>query len=87
MKAFAAVIPYLSGCVMILLLCLLWVTGLLDIRSQMRNGIFSPRVLVLVAVVISTLAVCLIVTADAVFIDESSGTHSPWSDWGIRLGS
>jgi hypothetical protein len=87
MKSFTAVIPYLSGSVMIILLCLLWVTGLLDVRSQMRNGIFSPRVLVLVAVVISILAVCLIVTADAVFMDKSSGAHSPWSDWGIRLGS
>ena len=87
MEAFKAVIPYLLGSVMILLLSLLWVTGLLDIRSQLRKGIFSPKVLVLVAVVISILAVCLIVTADAVFIDESSGTHAPWSDWGFRLGS
>lgn len=69
------------------LLCLLWVAGLLDIRSQMRRGIFSPRTLVFVAVIISILTVCLIVAADAVFIDKSSGTHSPWSDWGIRLGS
>jgi hypothetical protein len=72
---------------MILLLCLLWVTGLLDIRSRVRSGVFSPGVLLLVAVVISVLAVCLIITADAVFIDESGGTRSPWSDWGIRLGS
>jgi hypothetical protein len=87
METFEAVIPYLSGSLMILLLCLLWVTGLLDIRSQMRKGIFSPRALVFVAVIISILTVCLIVTADAVFMDESSGTRSPWSDWGFRLGS
>ncbi len=72
---------------MILLLCLLWVAGLLEIQSQMRKGIFSPRTLVFVAVIISILTVCLIVAADAVFVAESSGTHSPWSDWGFRLGS
>jgi hypothetical protein len=87
METFEAVVPYLSGSVMILLLCFLWVTGLLEIQSQMRKGIFSPKALVFVAVIISILTVCLIVTADAVFIDEGSGTRSPWSDWGIRLGS
>jgi drug/metabolite transporter (DMT)-like permease len=87
MDTFEAAVPYLLGSVMILLVCLLWVTGLLDIRSQMREGISSPKTLVFVAVVISILTVCLIATADAVFIDKSSGTHSPWSDWGFRLGS
>jgi hypothetical protein len=87
MKAFEAALPYLSGSAMILFLCLLWVTGLLDVWSQMRKGILSPRMLVLVAAVISILATFLIFTVDAVFIDESGGTHSPWSDWGIRLGS
>jgi hypothetical protein len=87
METIKVVILYLLGSVVILSLCFLWVAGLLDIRSQIRKGIISPTVLVFVAVVISILAICLIVTADAVFIDESRGTHSPWSDWGIRLGS
>ena len=87
METFEAVIPYLLGSVVILSLCFLWVTGLLDIRSHMRKGVVSPRALVVVAVVISILAVCLIITADAVFMDESGGAHSPWSDWGFRLGS
>jgi hypothetical protein len=88
METFEAVVPYLLGSAMIVLLCFLWVTGLLDIRSQMRKEIFSPKTLVFVAVIISVLTVCLIVAADAVFIDNSSGTHhSPWSDWGFRLGS
>ncbi len=69
------------------LLCLLWVTGLLDIRSQMREGFFSPRVLVLVAVGISVLAVCLIFTVEAIFIDGSRGTRSSWIDWVNTLGS
>lgn len=87
METFEAVIPYLLGSIVILSLCFLWVTGLLDIRSHMRKGIISPWALMFVAVVISILAVCLIITADAVFIDESSGARSPWSDWGLRLGS
>jgi ABC-type transport system involved in cytochrome c biogenesis permease subunit len=82
-----AAIPYLSGSAMIFLLCFLWVTALLDIRSRMRNGVYPPGVLVFVAVAISVLTVCLIVAADAVFIDKSSGVLSPWSDWGSRLGS
>jgi hypothetical protein len=86
METSEAVIPYLSGSIMMFLLCLLWVTGLLDVRNQMRKGIFSPTVLVLVAVGISILAVCLIVTVNAVFIDRSSGTHSSWIDWVNTLG-
>lgn len=87
MKAFETVIPYLSGSIMMFLLCLLWVTGLLDIRSQMREGIFSPKVLVLVAIGISVLAVFLIFTVDAIFIDRSRGAHSSWIDWVNTLGS
>jgi hypothetical protein len=87
MDTFETAVPYLSGSVMMFLLCLLWVTGLLDIRSQMRKGTFSPTVLVLVAVGISVLAVCLIVTVDAVFIDGSGGTHTSWIDWVNTLGS
>jgi hypothetical protein len=39
------------------------------------------------AVAISVLTICLILVADVVFIDNTGGTHSPWSDWGLRLGS
>lgn len=87
MDTFEAIVPYLLGSVMIFLVSLLWVTGLLDIRSRMREGITSTKTLVFVAVVISILTVCLIATADAVFIDKSSGPLSSWSDWGFRLGS
>ena len=87
METFEAVIPYVLGRIVILTVCFLWVTGLLDVRSQLRKGTISPRTLVFVAVAISILAGCLIFAADAVLIDESSGTHSPWSDWGVRLGS
>jgi hypothetical protein len=72
---------------MILLLSFLWVTALLNIRSQMRKEVFSPRVLVFMAITISVLTICLILVADAVFLDNGSGIHSPWSDWGFRLGS
>ena len=72
---------------MILLSSLLCVTALLNIRSQRRKGVVSPRVLVFMAVAISVLAICLILVADGVFIDNGSGAHSPWSDWGVRLGS
>lgn len=87
MGTLEAAVPYLSGSVVMFLLCLLWVTGLLDIRSQMRNGTFSPAVLVLVAVGISVLAVCLIFTVHAILIDRSSGTYSSWIDWVNTLGS
>ena len=72
---------------MILLLSFLWVTALLNIRSQMRKDVFSPTVLVFMAIAISVLTICLILVADAVFLDNTGGTHSPWSDWGIKLGS
>ena len=72
---------------MILSLSFLWVTALLNIRSQMRKEDFSPSVLVFMAIAISVLTICLILVADAVFLDNTGGTHSPWSDWGIRLGS
>jgi hypothetical protein len=44
-------------------------------------------VLVFMAVAISVLTICLILVADAVFLDDTSGDHTPWSDWGVRLGS
>jgi uncharacterized membrane protein YidH (DUF202 family) len=72
---------------MILALCFLWVAALLDIRSQMRRGVSSPSILVLIAIAISVLAVCLIVVTDALFIDNRGEPLSPWSDWGVRLGS
>jgi hypothetical protein len=87
METFEALVPYLSGSVMILLLSLLWVTALLNIRSQRHKGVFSPTVLVFMAVAISVLTICLIFVADALFLDNTGGTHSPWSDWGFRLGS
>ena len=87
METPATLLPYLLGSAMILSLCFLWVTALLNIRSQMRGEVFSPFVLVLMAVAISALTICLILVADAAFMDNGSGTHSPWSDWGIRLGS
>jgi ABC-type iron transport system FetAB permease component len=87
METSAALLPYLLGSAMILLLSFLWVTALLNIRSQMRKEAFSPSVLVFMAVTISVLTICLILVADAVFLDYRSGTHSPWSDWGFRLGS
>jgi hypothetical protein len=87
METFRAILPYLSGSAMILLLSLLCVTALLNIRSQRRKGVFSPTVLVFMAVAISVLTVCLIFVADALFLDNTGGTHSPWSNWGVRLGS
>ncbi len=71
---------------MILLLSFLWVAALLEIRSQRHKGVFSPTVLVFMAVTISVLTICLIFVADAV-IDNTGGTLSPWSDWSSRLGS
>ena len=87
MEAFEDLLPYLSGSAMILLSSLLWITALLEILSQRRKGVFSPTLLVFIAVAISVLTICLIFGADAVFLDNTSGTHSPWSDWGFRLGS
>jgi hypothetical protein len=87
METFGALLPYLSGSAMILLLSLLWATALLNIRSQRHRGVFSPAVLVFMAVAISVLTICLIFVADAVFLDSAGGAHSSWSDWGFRLGS
>lgn len=72
---------------MILLSSLLWITALLEIRSQRREGVFSPTQLVFVAVAISALTIYLIIVADAVFFDSMSGPNSPWTDWGFKLGS
>jgi hypothetical protein len=85
-----ATLSYLLKSAMILALCFLWVAALLDIRSQMRTGVSShKKILVFMAIAISVLAVCLIVATDALlFIDKSRGVpFSPWSDWGVRLGS
>jgi hypothetical protein len=87
MEAFWELLPYLSGSAIILLSSLLCITALLEIRSQRRRGVFSPIVLVFMAAAISILTVYLIFAADALFLDNTSGTHSPWSDWGYRLGS
>jgi hypothetical protein len=73
---------------MILALCFLWVAALLDVRSQMRTGgVSSHKILVFIAISISVLAVFLIVATDALFIDNRGEPFSPWSDWGVRLGS
>jgi hypothetical protein len=80
-------LSYLLKSAMIVALCLLWVAALLDIRSQMRRGVSSHRILVFIAIAISVLAVCLIVATDALFIDNRGEPLSPWSDWGVRLGS
>jgi hypothetical protein len=53
----------------------------------MRTGVTSHRVLVFIAISISVLAVFLIVATDALFIDNRGEPFSPWSDWGVRLGS
>ena len=82
-----ATLSYLLISVMILALCFLWVVALLDIRSQMRREISSHKILVFIAIAISVLAVCLIVATDALYIDNRGDPFSPWSDWGIRLGS
>jgi hypothetical protein len=82
-----AAFPYIVQSVMILALCFLWVAALLDIRSHMRTGVSSHKVLVFIAIAISVLAVFLIVATDALFIENTGGPFSPWSDWGVRLGS
>jgi len=87
METFGDLLPYLSGSAIIILSSFLLVTALLEIRSQKRKGVFSPAQLVFIAAAISILTVYLIFTADAVFLDNTGGTHSPWSDWGFRLGS
>ena len=87
MITIGATLSYLLQSAMILALCFLWVAALLDIRSQMRRGVSSPSILVVIAIAISVLAVCLIVVTDALFIDNRGESFSPWSDWGVRLGS
>jgi hypothetical protein len=87
MITIGATLSYLLQSAMILALCFLWVAALLDIRSQMRRGVWSPSILVVIAITISVLAVCLIVVTDVLFIDNRGEPLSPWSDWGVRLGS
>ncbi len=87
MQTFRALLPYLAGSAMLLLSSFLCVTALLEIRSQRRKGIFSPTQLVFIAIAISVLTIYLIFAADAIFLNNTSGTYSPWSDWGYRLGS
>jgi hypothetical protein len=83
-----ATFPYLVQSVMILVLCFLWVAALLDLRSHMRTGGTSQKVLVFIAISISVLAVFLIVATDVLFtFDNRVESFSPWSDWGVRLGS
>jgi hypothetical protein len=87
MMTIGATLSYLLQSAMILALCFLWVAALLDIRSQMRTGVWSPSILVVMAIAISVLAVCLIVVTDVLFIDNRGEPLSPWSDWGVGLGS
>jgi hypothetical protein len=82
-----ATLSYLLMSVMILALCFLWVAALLDVQSHMRRGVTSHKILVVIAIAISVLAVFLIVATDALFIDNRGEPFSPWSDWGVRLGS
>jgi hypothetical protein len=61
---------------------------LLDIRSHMRTRVTSQKVLVFIAISISVLTVFLIVATDALFTFDNRGEpFSPWSEWGVRLGS
>jgi membrane-associated HD superfamily phosphohydrolase len=83
-----AAFPYLVQSVLILALCCLWVAALLDIQTHMRTRVTSHKVLVFIAIAISVLAVFLIVATDALFTFDNRGEpFSPWSDWGVRLGS
>jgi hypothetical protein len=82
-----AAFAYLLQSVMILALCFLWVAALLDVQRHMRTGVTSHKVLVFIAISISVLAVFLIVATDVLFIDNRGEPFSPWSDWGVRLGS
>jgi hypothetical protein len=87
MEVFEDLIAYLAGSAMILLSSLFLVTALLDIWSQRRKEDFSPTAQVVLAISISILTICLIFAADAVFLDSTRGAHSPWTDWGSKLGS
>ena len=82
-----ATLAYLLESAIVLALCSLWVVALLDIQSQMRRGVSSHKILVFIALAISVLAVYLIVAVDTFFIDSRGEPLSPWSDWGVRLGS
>ena len=82
-----AAFPYLVQSVMILALCFLWVAALLDVQSHLRKGVTSHKILVFIAISVSVLAVFLIVATDALFIENRGEPFSPWSDWGVRLGS
>ena len=82
-----AAFPYLVQSLMILALCFLWVAALLDVQSHLRKGVTSHKILVLIAISISVLAVFLIVATDALFIENTGEPFSPWSEWGVRLGS
>ena len=87
MITFGAAFPYLVQSVMILALCFLWVAALLDVQSHMRTGVTSHKVLAFIAISISVLTVFLIGATDALFMDIRGEPFSPWSDWGVRLGS
>jgi hypothetical protein len=87
MMIVGAAFPYLVQSLMILALCLLWVAALLDVQSHLRKGVTSQNILVFIAISISVLAVFLIVATDALFIENRGEPFSPWSDWGVRLGS
>ena len=87
MITIGATLSYLLQSAMILALCFLWVAALLDIRSHMRTGVTSQKVLAFIAISISVLAVFLIVATDALFIENRGEPFSPWSEWGVRLGS
>jgi len=82
-----AAFPYLVQSVLILALCFVWVAALLDVQSHMRTGVTSHKILVLIAISVSVLAVFLIVATDALFLDNRGELFSPWSEWGVRLGS
>jgi hypothetical protein len=87
MITIGAAFPYLVQSVMILVLCFLWVAALLDIQSHMRTRVTSHKFLAFIAISVSVLAVFLIVATDALFIENRGEPFSPWSDWGVRLGS
>jgi outer membrane biosynthesis protein TonB len=53
MIAIGPTLSYLLQSAMILALCFLWVAALLDIRSQVRRGVSSPSILVLIAIATS----------------------------------
>jgi hypothetical protein len=82
-----AAFPYLVQSLLILVLCFLWVAAFLDVQSHMRTGVTSQKVLIFIAISISVLAVFLIVCTDALFIENTGEPFSPWSEWGVRLGS